>query len=221
MKLRLMQARCLCWSLAACGASPIGEARTQPRRREPPFTDRRVATFDSPWAMDFLPGSSTTALVTEKAGRALAGRRRQRREAAGRGRARGRRASQGGLLDVDVSPRLRGGRLVYLTYSEAVVERRQRARAWRGRKLVDRRRRAARRAAGPLARSGGRRGRPVRRADRLRARRQVAVPELRRAAALHAGAGPEPAAGQDPAPDARRQSRRRAIRWPAGPARRP
>src|SRR5689334_13534349 len=50
------------FELAACGAAP--SAGQQPSG-DPPFVTREVATFDSPWAMDFLPGTSQ-ALVTEK-----------------------------------------------------------------------------------------------------------------------------------------------------------
>ena len=67
MTLRLIQAALLLTlALAACGATPSASA-------ERPFTTTEVATFDSPWAMDFLPGSgvrmTNLALVTEKPGR--------------------------------------------------------------------------------------------------------------------------------------------------------
>ena len=60
--------------LAACGSSTASDAQEGTVRQAnaaaspAPFTASPVATFDAPWAMDFLPGSSR-ALVTEKAGR--------------------------------------------------------------------------------------------------------------------------------------------------------
>jgi glucose/arabinose dehydrogenase len=81
-----------------------------------------VTTFDSPWAMDFLPGPgvrmTNTALVTEKPGRlwlidVASGRKRQ---VAGVPRVVA--EGQGGLLDVVASPSFAGDGLVYLTYSE-------------------------------------------------------------------------------------------------------
>ena len=192
-------------------------ARTprQPPATKPPFAIAEVATFNSPWAMDFLPGS-IVALVTEKAGRLwLVDVNERRASSRSRGVPRVSSAGQGGLLDVQVGPRFAQDRQVYLTYSEPS---KTAAASSPGACKLRRQpgRRAARQAPGHLARSDGRQGRPFRRAHRLRAGRQVAVPERWRAPALHAGAGPEPADGQDPAPDARRQSRRRAIRWRAG-----
>ena len=56
-------------ALGACGAAPSASQSSATR----PFTVGEAATFDSPWAMDFLPGSgvrlTNSALVTEKAGK--------------------------------------------------------------------------------------------------------------------------------------------------------
>ncbi len=69
MTQRLMQALLL-FLLSACGAAPSSSAAQSGGR---PFAISPVATFNSPWAMDFLPGSgvakTNVALVTEKAGR--------------------------------------------------------------------------------------------------------------------------------------------------------
>jgi glucose/arabinose dehydrogenase len=83
----------------------------------PPFTTAAVATFDSPWALDFLP-NSTTALVTEKAGRLwlidVATGKKQEVAGAPQVVSEG----QGGLLDVKVSPHFAQDSSIYLTFSE-------------------------------------------------------------------------------------------------------
>jgi aldose sugar dehydrogenase len=111
---RLMQAA-LVLVLASCGAAP-------PASANPPFTTSTVATFDSPWAMSFLPGSglriTNAALVTEKPGRIwvvnVATGQKQRVGGAPPVVL----SSQGGLLDIKPSPDFAGNRIVYLTYSE-------------------------------------------------------------------------------------------------------
>src|SRR3954465_7433506 len=108
MTRRLSQAA-LSVLLAACGSSaptaaqPVGS----PGR---PFVTKAIATFDSPWAIAFLPGT-TTALVTEKPGRMwlvdIGSGRKQPLAGVPRVVA----SSQGGLLDVVLSPTFaRGGR---------------------------------------------------------------------------------------------------------------
>ena len=76
-----------------------------------------VTRFDLPWAMDFLPGSSL-AIVTEKRGRIwlvdLSNGRKQPVPGAPRVVV----SSQGGLLDVKLSPMFAADSQVYLTYSE-------------------------------------------------------------------------------------------------------
>src|SRR5262245_57369412 len=104
--------------LAACGASTSMVAADA----NPPFTTIAVATFDSPWAMTFLPGSgvrmTNLALVTEKPGRlwlidVTTGRKRSVGGVPGVVV-----SSQGGLLDVVVAPSFAGDQMIYLTYSE-------------------------------------------------------------------------------------------------------
>lgn len=104
-------------ALAACGAAP-GQSSGQR-----PFTSTEVASFESPWAMDFLPGSgvrlTNAALVTEKAGRlwlvnAVTGRKQ---EVAGVPSVHV--EGQGGLADVVAHPDFAGNHRVYLSYPEA------------------------------------------------------------------------------------------------------
>ena len=68
MTLRLMQVALLV-ALGGCGAAVPSAESSGPR----PFTVTEVTRFESPWAMDFLPGSgvrmTNAALVTEKAGK--------------------------------------------------------------------------------------------------------------------------------------------------------
>lgn len=101
--------------LTACGASDPTSAQPGDERR--PFTVTDVATFDDPWAMAFLPGS-TEALVTEKPGHlwlvdVATGRKR---EIAGAPAVV--YTSQGGLLDVAIAPGFARDRQVYLTFAK-------------------------------------------------------------------------------------------------------
>lgn len=104
--------------LAACGgsATTTNEAAAA-AKADPPFVANPVATFDSPWAMDFLPGSNI-AIVTEKPGHIwlvdLTSGRKQEISGAPRVVV----SSQGGLLDVKLSPTFAADGQVYLTYSE-------------------------------------------------------------------------------------------------------
>lgn len=111
--------------LAACGtsastasngtaASPQGHAASAATER---FSTRPVATFNSPWAMDFLPGSNL-AIVTEKPGRLWLVDLGTGRKQSVSGAPPVVVSSQGGLLDVKLSPGFRSNGLVYLTYSE-------------------------------------------------------------------------------------------------------
>jgi glucose/arabinose dehydrogenase len=109
--------------LAACGTSDPSSAQSGSNEAAPatesgpPFRVAEVATFNSPWAIAFLPGS-TTALVTEKLGKIwlvdVANGRKQPVSGAPEVVV----SSQGGLLDIAPSPQFASNGLVYLTYSE-------------------------------------------------------------------------------------------------------
>jgi glucose/arabinose dehydrogenase len=111
-------------SLVACGGrSGSSNARpTNPQPADPPaagaaFSTTAIASFNSPWAMAFLPGSSL-AIVTEKPGRIwLVDVSNGGKQAVG-GAPRVVSSDQGGLLDVALSPRFQSDGLVYLTYAE-------------------------------------------------------------------------------------------------------
>ncbi|MBA2466400.1 MAG: PQQ-dependent sugar dehydrogenase [Sphingomonas sp.] len=120
MTLRLMQAAALTL-LAACGSAPSSTAAQTSSQR--PFRITPVASFSTPWAMDFLPGSGVrmtpSALVTEKEGRlwlvnTATGARQQVR-----GVPRVAVAGQGGLGDVVAHPGFAGNQRIYLTFVEA------------------------------------------------------------------------------------------------------
>jgi glucose/arabinose dehydrogenase len=103
-------------ALASCG-SPNSTTAQPTSGSGRPFVISPVAIFDSPWAMDFLPGSST-AIVTEKPGRIWLVDLRTGRKQALSGAPRVVVSSQGGLLDVKLSPGFASDGGVYLTYSE-------------------------------------------------------------------------------------------------------
>ena len=118
MTLRLMHFGLLS-ALAACGAQPSQSAAPE---GEQPFTIQEVAKFDSPWAMDFLPGSgvrlTNAALVTEKAGKLwlIDVATGQRKEVAGAPVPTV--TSQGGLADVVAHPDFAGNQRVYISFTE-------------------------------------------------------------------------------------------------------
>jgi glucose/arabinose dehydrogenase len=119
MTRRLAQAAILL-ALTACGTSSPTTAQST---ANPPFAMTQVATFDSPWAMAFLPGSglplTNAALVTEKGGRLWLVDVATGRKTAVAGAPKVIAEGQGGLLDVVASPNFAGDGLVYLTFSEA------------------------------------------------------------------------------------------------------
>ena len=102
--------------LSACGTSP-SHGTAQQAAVDPPFTISEVARFDSPWAMDFLPGRPF-ALVTEKPGRIWWVDVATGRKIAVSGVPKVVLSDQGGLLDLVVSPDFAQRGEVYLTYAE-------------------------------------------------------------------------------------------------------
>ena len=122
MTRRLMHAA-LAVLLSACGNSTSTTAQGT-SGSDGSFTIAEVARFDSPWAMDFLPGSgvrmTNMALVTEKRGRLwlLDSRTGSKVEVAGVPgpvNARG----QGGLAEVVAHPDFAGNQRVYLSFSQS------------------------------------------------------------------------------------------------------
>jgi glucose/arabinose dehydrogenase len=113
--------------LASCGVSGSGAAQSNddqaapPAKSGPPFTVTAIGTFDEPWAMAFLPGSST-ALVTEKPGHVWMVDVARGLKTAVEGVPTVRYGGQGGLLDVAVSPHFATDGLVYLTYSKPTAD---------------------------------------------------------------------------------------------------
>jgi aldose sugar dehydrogenase len=120
MQFRLIQFVLLAL-VSACGASPSSRAAGAPGER--PFTVTEVANFDSPWAMDFLPGSgvrlTTAALVTEKSGKLwlVATTTGAKQEVLGLPPIHV--EGQGGLADVVADPGFAGNHRVYLSFVEA------------------------------------------------------------------------------------------------------
>ena len=120
MNLRVMQASLLL-VLAGCGSSRSASAGQSPGER--PFAVTQVMRFDSPWALDFLPGSGVAktniALVTEKAGTLwlvdVTNGRKQNVSGVPQVHVEG----QGGLADVVAHPDFAGNQRIYLSFSEA------------------------------------------------------------------------------------------------------
>ena len=125
MKLRSMHIAALL-ILAGCGSSAPGNSQPQDGTSagranlavtDPPFATNAVATFDNPWALAFLPGTST-AVVTEMPGKLwLVDVATGGKQPVG-GVPPVVYSDQGGLLDVVVGPGFAADQLIYLTYAE-------------------------------------------------------------------------------------------------------
>lgn len=104
--------------LAAGGRLPaMAQQNAGSRAPNPtkPFIETAIATFDTPWALAFLPDGRM--LVTEKAGRLfLVTQAGAKRQLAGVPQVAN--VGQNGLLDVAVSPQFERDRSVFLTYAE-------------------------------------------------------------------------------------------------------
>jgi aldose sugar dehydrogenase len=107
--------------LAACGAAPTQSSAQSSAER--PFAVTEVSTFNSPWALDFLPGSgvrmTNLALVTEKPGKLwlvdVTNGKKQEVANVPKVHVEG----QGGLAEVVVHPDFAGNQRVYLSFPEA------------------------------------------------------------------------------------------------------
>jgi aldose sugar dehydrogenase len=108
-------------ALAACSASgeAAGNSSAAPGTvaASRPFQVEEVATFDEPWAMTFLPGTSQ-ALVTEKKGRLKLLWSDSGRVGEVAGAPAVDYGGQGGLGDVVLHPDFARNRLVYLSWVE-------------------------------------------------------------------------------------------------------
>ena len=108
---------CALFCLSPAAAAPAAQAPITGNRpaAAKPFEAVAIATFDSPWALAFLPDGAM--LVTEKAGRMLLlspdGKRRV--EVAGIPKVNA--SGQGGLGEVVAHPDFAANRLVYFSYS--------------------------------------------------------------------------------------------------------
>lgn len=122
MKPRLLHAA-LVMAVAACGSAPSSTAAQPSDTR--PFAVTPVASFDTPWAMDFLPGSgvrlTTSALVSERDGRLWLVNTTSGSRQAVSGVPRVHVAGQGGLGDVVAHPDFAGNQRVYLSFVEAAA----------------------------------------------------------------------------------------------------
>ena len=106
--------------LAACSASNGSDASAQPASSAArPFAVRQVAAFDEPWAMAFLPGAGTRALITEKKGRLKLLWNETGRVGDVAGVPAVDYGGQGGFGDVVLHPGFARNRLVYLSWVEA------------------------------------------------------------------------------------------------------
>ena len=109
-------------TLAACGSAPSATG-AQAADRDRPFTTTEVASFDEPWAMDFLPGSGVPltgmALVTEKGGKLWLLDTGSGRKQEVTGVPSVKVAGQGGLGDVVARLESLGRYRVYLSFAEA------------------------------------------------------------------------------------------------------
>jgi glucose/arabinose dehydrogenase len=112
-------------ALFGCSAAQLPAGSSQAEAATPgakPFIETAVASFDSPWAMDFLPGSgvplTNRALVTDKGGELFLVDVATGRKQSVSGVPRVEVAGQGGLGDVVVHPDFAGNGRVYLSFVE-------------------------------------------------------------------------------------------------------
>ncbi|HVM22342.1 MAG TPA: PQQ-dependent sugar dehydrogenase [Sphingomicrobium sp.] len=116
-------ASALLFVLAACGSSMPTTAQSVETASARPFTVTEVATFDAPWAMDFLPGSgarmTNSALVTDKGGTLWLVNVADGSKQQVAGVPAVQVAGQGGLGDVVAHPGFAGNQRIYLSYAEA------------------------------------------------------------------------------------------------------
>ena len=123
MRMPMLQAG-LSAIVAACGASPSATSAQQATADGArPFSVTEVASFSSPWAMTFLPGSgvrmTTAALVSEKEGKLWLVNTATGQRQPVTGVPDVVAAGQGGLGDVVAHSDFAGNQRIYLSYVEA------------------------------------------------------------------------------------------------------
>ena len=113
---------CAAVVVVGCQARPTGQA-VAAGDTAPPFTVTPIASFSTPWAMAFLPGSGVRltgmALLTEREGRLWLVDTTTGIKQPVAGVPTVHVEGQGGLGDVAVHPGFAGNQRVYLTYVEA------------------------------------------------------------------------------------------------------
>lgn len=120
MSRRILQAAMVMLLSAACQSGGSAQSGTSADR---PFTVTEIASFSTPWAMAFLPGSGRplldVALVTEREGRLWLVDSKSGRRWPVAGVPAVKAAGQGGLGDVAAHPEFVVNRRVYLSFAEA------------------------------------------------------------------------------------------------------
>jgi aldose sugar dehydrogenase len=121
--------------LSACSTGPA------PAQAGAPFVATPVTTFDSPWAMTFLPGRgvpmTTMALVTEKGGKLWLVNTSTGTRTEVTGVPKVDVGGQGGLGDVIVHPDFAGNGIIYLSWAEAGDANTRGAAVGRGKLVLD------------------------------------------------------------------------------------
>ena len=111
------------WVAILCGACQSEGAAQRGTSTDRPFTVTEVASFSTPWAMEFLPGSgvpkTNMALLTEKEGKLWLVNVADGSRAAVSGVPAVHMAGQGGLGDVMPHPDFAGNQRIYLSFVEA------------------------------------------------------------------------------------------------------
>lgn len=119
MSRTILQAGLMAAMLASCQSQSSAQSESDGDR---PFTVTEVASFSTPWAMAFLPGSgvplTNMALLTEKEGRLWLVDVTNGNRVAVAGVPRVVVAGQGGLGDVMPHPDFAGNRRIYLSFVE-------------------------------------------------------------------------------------------------------
>lgn len=104
--------------LTACSATSAPGSSAE-KARDRPFNVTEIASFSTPWAMDFLPGRGNWALVSEREGKLWLVDAGNGQRLPVEGVPRVHVAGQGGLGDVVADPGFARNKRIYLTFVEA------------------------------------------------------------------------------------------------------